>query len=197
MSHVPTVEPSASLHGSQSPTQILMQEHVVIEKVLAAMERLAERADRGQPLDRTAFDKVLEFLSGYADTGHHMKEEEALFPALVDCGMPVLGSPIGVMLHEHEEGRTHLRAMRQALADLDRDPEGARRRLVVQARDYAYLLRQHIEKENQILFQMADQMLDAAAVQNVLRKFAEADRELQDARARHLRIVEELEGTCT
>jgi hemerythrin-like domain-containing protein len=191
MAQVPNAEKSPQ--ATQTPTKILMQEHVLIEKVLAVLETLAEQVDRGRAPDRTAFGKALEFLSGFADMGHHMKEEEALFPALVERGMPVLGSPIGVMLHEHEEGRAHLRGLREALGGLDKDPAGARRRLVDEAREYVHLLRQHIEKENVILFRMADEMLDAVAVRKVLVKFDEADSRLREERARHLRIVEELE----
>ena len=56
------------------------------------------------------------------------------------------------MLHEHEEGRELIRAMGEALGGYQRGDGKAARR-------YTALLREHIPKENDILYPMADEAL--------------------------------------
>ena len=87
------------------------------------------------------------------------KEEKVLFPALHSAGMPRIGGPIGVMMTEHEEGRALVARMDRA-AEMRHEghPEGAGA-FVSAARDFRQLLGNHIEKENQVLFQMGRQAL--------------------------------------
>src|SRR5512136_1643014 len=95
-------------------TNILMEEHRVIERVLSTLEAAAERLGQNQPLRPGFFIDAADFIKGFADGCHHMKEEGVLFKAMTAQGMPVEGGPIAVMLAEHEQGRAFTRAMRQA-----------------------------------------------------------------------------------
>jgi len=74
-------------------------------------------------------------------------------------GMPRAGGPIAVMLAEHEQGRALIRQMAQAADAYPRQPEKAGPAWAEAARAYASLLRAHIEKENHVLFVMAERML--------------------------------------
>jgi hemerythrin-like domain-containing protein len=63
------------------------------------------------------------------------------------------------MLHEHEMGRGYTRALRAAAERLKAGDSSARAEVIYNARHYAALLRQHIGKEDQILFPMADRLI--------------------------------------
>ena len=91
------------------PTEILSGEHRVIEQVLTCLERIAEQCAAEGRLDRTSAEQALEFFRNFADRCHHGKEEVHLFPALEAKGFPRDGGPTGVMLHEHDQGRAHVR----------------------------------------------------------------------------------------
>ena len=95
-------------------TQLLMEEHEIILRGLRVLEVLAAKAARGDPVPPQAVDQMIGFLTGFADTHHHHKEEEILFPALEDAGLPSDGGPVGVMLQEHVQGRALIAALRQA-----------------------------------------------------------------------------------
>ena len=97
---------------------------------------------------------ILDFLKTFADKCHHGKEEDILFPALESAGMPRDSGPIGVMLHEHTLGRGHIREMETALAGNENH-----RAFVAPALNYIELLTQHIAKENNVLFPMAERLL--------------------------------------
>ena len=134
-------------------TDVLKQEHRVIEQVLDCLEHIANRARAGAGLDRdNAFD-ALEFLRTFADRCHHGKEEDRLFPAMIEKGIPRDVGPVAVMLAEHDVGRAAIRGM-QAAVDGEDAATFARH-----ADEYVMLLREHIKKEDGILFPMADSVL--------------------------------------
>jgi hemerythrin-like domain-containing protein len=184
--------PSAAhgYHDSKSATALLSDEHRVIERVLAVLEKLTRRPV-AQSLD--TWQKALEFICGFADGCHHLKEEKALFPALEDHGVPIEGGPLGMMLMEHEEGRVYVKSMLAALTDTQ--TESAQRTLIDNASAYIRLLKSHIEKEDEVLFRMADDVLPPEEQKQLLRAFEE--HEAQEVGAgvheKYLKIVEELE----
>jgi len=140
-------------------TQALMEEHRVIERIVLVLETAARNLEQGQPVRPGLFIEVTDFVRGFADGCHHQKEEGILFKSLEESGMPVQGSPIGVMLFEHEQSRQYTRGLREAAQQLESGDKAMTGKVIENALGYAELLRQHIMKEDQILFPMADQMI--------------------------------------
>lgn len=153
----------------------LVREHDVILHVLDVLEKEAGLVDGGAPVRQDFFVNAIAFVREFADGVHHKKEEGILFPAMVEAGVPNEGGPIGVMLYEHDEGRTHIRAMNTALSNAAEGEDQARLNLVRETRGYVALLRAHIMKENMILFPMADRVFDAEQKTRVLAAFIEAE----------------------
>jgi hemerythrin-like domain-containing protein len=158
-------------------TQILMEEHRVIERVLAALETAASRLRSGEAISPAIFLQAADFIKGFADGCHHKKEEGVLFPAMQAVGVPGEGGPIGVMLAEHQEGRQLTGAMRAAAERLGAGELDAGAELARSALDYVALLRQHIAKEDNVLFPMAEQVLQGAAQREVSMAFERVEHE--------------------
>ncbi|MGE5561386.1 MAG: hemerythrin domain-containing protein [Chloroflexota bacterium] len=144
------------------PTETLIAEHHAIEAMLGATRGAAQRLANGDHVDPQVFAEMVDFYANFADRCHHAKEERILFPRLAERGIPVDGGPIGVMLAEHEEGRAHIRGMRQAVEGIRAGDRLAVEKLIEHALGYADLLAGHIRKENVILFPMADRALTEA-----------------------------------
>jgi hemerythrin-like domain-containing protein len=140
-------------------TQTLSEEHRVIERVLTALETGAWLLHQDSTFKADFFIQATDFIKGFADGCHHKKEEGVLFKAMIENGMPQEGSPVACMLHEHELARTYTRGLRTAAERLQKGDQAARPEVVQNARRYAALLRQHIGKEDQVLFPMADQII--------------------------------------
>lgn len=145
-------------------TEDLRKEHDSILHVLKLLDHMT-----AVPSDEDArfqkYEQVVYFLQIFADKCHHGKEEDYLFPELVSKGMAAENGPIGVMLQEHRTGRDYIAAMSQAVE--------ARARLDFEAAaaGYADLLRKHIDKENQVLFVLADQLISDAQQDTMFEQF--------------------------
>ena len=153
-----------------SGTAILRAEHEQVLRVLAVAERMAERAASAAPLAPADIDTLLALLGPFVDQLHHAKEEQHLFPLLEDKGLPRAGGPVGVMLAEHERGR----ALIGEITRLGGQPVGGRP-WADAIRSYAELMRQHIVKENTILFAMAERLLSADEQAALAQAFAQLD----------------------
>jgi hemerythrin-like domain-containing protein len=147
----------------KTPTDVLRDEHVLILRGLDLLERAAERAARGDAGREAWWSEMAAWLANFADRAHHAKEEELLFPALLRAGLPAEGGPVQVMLAEHGEGR----ALVAALASPGLRAEAAR--------IYVGLLRAHIDKENEVLFRLADAVLDEGVQRDLAAAFVAAD----------------------
>ena len=191
------VTPSAGCghHHADSATALLGDEHRVIERVLAVVEKLAALPVEGR-LD--SWKQALDFIRHFADGCHHLKEEKVLFPAMEEHGIPRDGGPIGMMLTEHEEGRGYVRTMMAALTLAEARNEAAKDTLLKNARAYLRLLREHIQKEDEILFRIADDVIPPDEQKELLRSFEEHEAKEMGTgvHEKYLKLVEELERHC-
>jgi hemerythrin-like domain-containing protein len=158
-------------------TQVLRQEHEVILRVLDATNNVAESLEAGSDVPPGTLWNIIEFLRLFADRQHHGKEEDLLFPELEKQGMPRNGGPIGMMLMEHQFGRSLIARMAEAARSYENGSRDAGAQWADAAFDYVSLLREHIAKENNILFVMAERILTPADQQRLLVDFQGVDSE--------------------
>lgn len=160
-------------------TQQLKEEHAAVLLMLHVLEKLVERLEKGDQTAAEDLPVIIDFLKGFVDRCHHGKEEEWLFPALEAAGIPRQGGPIGVMLQEHEAGRSFIQDMIKTLDGL-KAGEG-QDALKEAAYNYIQLLQAHIGKENEVLFRMADQRLTAGQQEDLYEKFEQLELERMGA----------------
>ena len=175
-------------------TQILRNEHDVILNVLDATERTAASLEAGTIVPPQVLSDTVEFLRLYADRQHHGKEEDLLFPALEKRGMRRTGGPIGMMVMEHQFGRSLIAQMAETARAYEGGDQEAGVDWADAAQNYAALLCEHISKENNILFAMAERILSPGEQQQLAAEFASVDKnkmgEGEDARL--LQLAERL-----
>jgi hemerythrin-like domain-containing protein len=175
-------------------TDVLYNEHRVIERVLDALEAAADQLEHGEPVRPGFFLEAADFISGFADGCHHHKEEGVLFGAMIEHGAPAHGGAIEMMLEEHVQGRQFNRGIRDgALRLIEGDP-AAIGKIVSNARGYVALLRDHIAKEEEMLFPMADELIPADATESLLAAYSRVEQEDgRDAHERFMAMAELLE----
>lgn len=154
---------------SRTATEQLRTEHRLILRVVSAFERMLDglrpAADgsgtRDLPMDD--LDRCITFFRLFTDACHHGKEEDVLFAALEEQGLPGDAGPIGALRDEHREGRAMVRAMLTALALARGGDAAALHALLERGADYIAFIRSHIGREDDGVFEMADRIVGGAA----------------------------------
>ena len=159
---------------------ILMDEHRLIEQVLGSLETLALEVEAGRTVERPIVAEYAGFFREFADACHHGKEEDLLFARMVERGFPKEAGPIGVMLHEHRLGRQRVAGLR-SIGEGDGEVGAAERQLFLEASfEFVPLLRQHILKEDRILYPMASEALAPEELERMAADFEAFDRQLRE-----------------
>ncbi len=153
-------------------TQNLENDHVSILQLTDVILAMVEK----QSVETDHFELVINLIRNFADGTHHAKEEGFLFPLMGEKGFSPEFGPVGVMLHEHEEGRKYVKATFEAIQEYKKGNDSALQNIYDNLRGYAYLLQNHIDKENNILFRMADEAFSNAEQQNMIRQFTDIEK---------------------
>jgi hemerythrin-like domain-containing protein len=141
----------------------LRHEHDVILDAVNLMERTAVLPET-QDIDTALFSRMIVFLREYADRNHHGKEETILLPAMRENQM--LARLADLLVEEHGEARELLAAIEDGLTEpVQHD------RLRNAVLDYAQFIRDHIAKENEVIFQAVEHELDEKEVKDLERRF--------------------------
>ncbi len=175
------------------PTDQLVKEHVFIQLMLNVLEAVCRKLDAGNRIPPKHFAQMMEFFRVFVDQCHHGKEEECLFPAMEKVGIPRDGGPIGVMLDEHAVGRQCVKEMGDAMALYGHDDPAAIRGLSRSGAKYVELLTAHIEKENGILFPIAEEHLPERKKLELVAAFDRVDDE-KIGREKHMHLQDILKS---
>lgn len=199
------------------PTDQLKDEHRAIERMLRVLQQACEKIEAGEEPNADHLERMLEFFKVYADQCHHGKEETLLFPAMAEAGVPIEGGPIEpfieehvtgreyvqgmsqtvarykeILLDEHTVGRGYIRDMGEAITRYKSGDRGILSRFVELAQDYIALLTDHIDREDNMLFPIADAHLSDEQQEQLMGQFEAVDRE-EIGPARHEELRELLE----
>lgn len=150
----------------KKPTTILSEEHKNILSVIDSVLKKCDEIKAGREIDKEFFIRAVDFIKNYADKFHHSKEEDILFVELNKDGVLEHCNPIDQMLYEHNLGRSFVSGLNNAMLKSDKGE------IIKNARGYGELLREHIFKEDNILYPMADTALSEEAQTLISEKFA-------------------------
>jgi hemerythrin-like domain-containing protein len=153
-------------------TKNLEDDHVYILLLTDVMEQIVQSNDP----DLESIEEIVDIIKNFADGLHHAKEEEHFFPFLEGIGFSTTQGPVAVMLHEHEQGRNFVRGIVDDISAYKNGNKDAKSGIYMNMTGYANLLRNHISKENNILFRMADRVLSETDNAELSNRFSEAEK---------------------
>jgi hemerythrin-like domain-containing protein len=156
----------------KTATKNLEDDHVHILKLIDVMEHITQIENP----DVHHLEQIVEIIRNFADGLHHAKEENLFFPLLAERGFSPTQGPVAVMLHEHVLGRNFVKGMADSITQYKSGNKAASGEIFRNMKGYSELLRNHISKENNILFRMADNALSESDNINLLSKFTEAEK---------------------
>ena len=170
-------------------TQALVNEHILILRMISLLERNAPRTANGSYSNWKFYLDGVDFIRNFADRFHHAKEEDVLFEALVKNGMPREHSPIAAMLMEHDQGRAFVKGMEEAAMEALDDKPGRERIIADNALAYAALLREHIAKEDDVLYPLAERVIPDTMREDIIAGYNAAEARTADDFTAHYEAV--------
>lgn len=169
----------------------LMEEHQLILRFISLSMSYVDNASDELLLQKAPL--FVKFIKEYADGYHHAKEEDILFTQLGEPGVLTHCNPIGQMLHEHDMGRQLVAKMLKGceVSDIAIVKEGIQ--------GYGMLLRDHIYKEDNILYPMAENSLDQDAKQKVNEEYQKVEDSMKGSEIEEyfVNLYKELEQAMT
>ncbi len=168
-------------------SRILSDEHKNILKVVDALSNKCKTLSKGE-IDKKFFLEVIDFIRNYADRFHHAKEEDILFKEF--CKQAEDGkihcNPVDQMLYEHDIGRGFVKQMEEGVK------ENNPKKIIEGANGYASLIREHIFKEDNILYPMADEALDEKIQKKMIEQFKEVESAKRKDKEKYLNFIKSL-----
>ena len=155
----------------KTATRNLEDDHVHILRLIEVMDRI----NGSDAPDVEDLGTIVSLIKNFADGLHHAKEENQFFPLLAERGFSLSQGPVAVMIHEHVAGRQYVSGMADAIASYKDGNMVALAEIYENMSGYAELLKNHIAKENNILFRMADSKLSDSDNKILLEEFAKAE----------------------
>ena len=171
-------------------TQVMVDEHRLILRMIALVEQNTALMEQGRFRNWQFFLDAVDFIRNFSDRFHHAKEEDVLFAALIRNGMPAKQSPIEAMHIEHEQGRAHVLALEDAARSAQAGESGQIPLIAAHAKGYALLLRGHIDKEDTILYPLAERVLPEEVRPGMLQAYGQAEAMAPGLKARYQEQVE-------
>jgi hemerythrin-like domain-containing protein len=158
-------------------TQELKNEHEGIQLMLQILEAVSKKMEQGEKIPNDHLDSMLEFFSVFVDKCHHGKEEDFLFPAMEKAGVIRENGPIEVMFNEHTMGRSLMSRIGDAADDYKSGNTSLSDEFSSASTEYVALLTRHIDKENNVLFPMADDRLSPQEDQKLMEDFEKLEQD--------------------
>jgi hemerythrin-like domain-containing protein len=148
-------------------TKNLEDDHIYVLKLIDVMISVT----RSEMTDVGHIEDIIDIIRNFADGTHHAKEENIFFPALESKGFSAQQGPVAVMLYEHTQGRNFVKGIAGNLELFKNGNKAALEGVYQNMVSYAELLLNHIKKENNILFRMADKVLSDGEQEDLLKQF--------------------------
>lgn len=133
--------------------QILLEEHRNIDKLLLVLEHELEVFDRSEEPDYELLQAVIEYFQDYPESCHHPKED-MVFEKL-KLRDPAAANRIGDVQAEHQIETLRLRRLVEAVEEILTGREFLRQTFHDVVHDFIKHQRQHMDKEERLLFPTA------------------------------------------
>ena len=173
-------------------TQNLENDHVQILRLIEIMEQITQSANPNVEHLETIVKVIREFADGL----HHAKEEQLLFPLMVQKGFSNQSGPVAIMLHDHAEGRNFVKGMSENISLFRNGDSNALQFIYSNMQGYADLLKNHIAKENNVLFRMADNAFSISEQESLLHDFIKVENKQENGYSKddYIALIDRLAG---
>ena len=177
-----------------SAIELLMEEHQNIKRMLKLVRVVCFDILEGKDINYEEFDKIIYFITNYADSHHHKKEEIFLFNRMVDeIGETAEKVIKHGMLVEHDLGRLYITNLKLALEEYKKGNKEAKLDIIANAVSYTNLLDRHIQKEDNVIYKFAIRELKEDIFNLINKECSSFENDSKAVKEETLKILKDLE----
>ncbi|MEI6080319.1 MAG: hemerythrin domain-containing protein [bacterium] len=178
----------------RKPTDVLAEEHRIIEKVLKSVAILIKKLESGNDVDLAELKNITEFMTVFGDKCHQGKEETELFPLLQMKETSIKECPLAILINEHDKLRMLVRNLSTAVISYEHKDISARKTLVTCFRGLLDVYSDHFWKEENVLFPMTNKILNDDEQEYLEKRFAAVEKEIgADTHYRYKELADVIE----
>ena len=152
-------------------TEDLMYEHKAIKLILSVMSNISESIKDKKVFYTNDVEKIVDFLSVYVDKCHRNKEEAVFYPALLMTKYPTEEMPVGMLINEHKIGKGYLDEITCCVENCKIGSTFSCERIADCMANYVQLIQDHILKEENDYFPLANKALSVEAQKEISKQF--------------------------
>lgn len=158
------------------PLESLAREHRLIATAVSVTEAFRNEINAGDPIRPRRYWKLVDFWSTYADIVHHGKEEQLLFPAIIELTeQSEYGATVDKLVEEHMYLLGYISDLRRWARPMFTGDRAARERVIRCLDGYLELIGPHIKLEDEELFPATADMLSKKKLNELAKEFKALD----------------------
>jgi hemerythrin-like domain-containing protein len=161
------------------PIDELLLEHGLHRRTLAVLERIAQSVERGGTFPRADIARVLGYLREFIEEVHHCKEDQVVYPLVLELGDDDVAEEVGRLLADHDATRDLLASLTM-FAESSDPQEQERDGFCQMVRAYVLRMKRHMNLEERHLFPAVRKLNDEQLAE-IARGCADAARGQRDA----------------
>lgn len=174
----------------------MINEHENVKRMIKVIRKYCYKVLKSEYIDYEDFYRIIDFIRNYTDGHHHAKEENILFKTMGEK-IPKLANngPITGMLIEHDMARLYVSNLEKALKEYEKGNDEARLDIIANAISYGDLLSRHIDKENNVIYKFAENMLSEDVKEEIDRQSNELEKSAEEKgiQEKYIGMLNELE----
>jgi hemerythrin-like domain-containing protein len=166
----------------KEPLNILRHEHRLIGRVIRALNSMCLQLQLG---DRPPVEKLaafVDFIQNFVNEFHHGNEERYLIPMLKRQEEFSGGFALAAIENEHKLETELTKELSYTLIEYQREGSQATQAFVNVAHEYAAHLMGHMQREDHLLFRVADDVLSEEDKATLMGQFTRARYDFGEAR---------------
>ena len=157
------------------PTDNLIIEHREISELLNIMSIIADNIKSKDVFYPNDVEEIIDYLIIILDKSHQDKEDEVFYPELIMSGVPNDKAPLSIVNYEHTLAKHYLNEISSCVVNCKIGNDFSGDLLADSLTNYVIVIQNHIQREEEIVFPMANEVLSEEKQNEISQKFEDIE----------------------
>ena len=158
-----------------TPTENLINEHKEINELLNILSKISDKIKSKDVFYTNDVEEIVDYLILLINKSHHGKEDGVFYPELMQSGISKEIAPLSIINYEHTLSRRYLKEIVSCVVNCKIGNDFSGEMLAESITNYVVVIKNHIKREEEIVFPMAEKLLSVDKKNEIAKKFENID----------------------